>query len=122
MSLKFINQSVKRVNPLRPRVEMVPDNRLIIRGSMSQSFDHHACIHDFSVCNLIMSVQPPYLEKYPKFYKSSTFVALKRFVRSDAFEYIIIGMLLVNLVAVIIETTVSLRYSSSDSLSCAGLF
>lgn len=69
-----------------------------------------------------MSLQPPYLEKYPKFYKSSTFVAVKRFVTSDAFEYIIIGMLLVNLVAVIIETTVSLPCSSSDSLSCVGLF
>ena len=122
MSQKIVGQSVKRVNPFRPRVDVVPDYRLIKKGSISQSFDHTACIHDFSVCTLIMYVQPPYLEKYPKFYKSSPFVALKRFVRSDAFEYIVIGMLLVNLVAVIIETTVSLCYSSSDSLPCACLF
>lgn len=57
-------------------------------------------------------LQPAYLEKFPRLYHSQKFEALKRFVRSDLFEKIVIGMLLVNLVAVIIETTVSCTIKS----------
>lgn len=59
-------------------------------------------------------LQPAYLEKFPRLYHSQKFEALKRFVRSDLFEKIVIGMLLVNLVAVIIETTLDIQNSTSQ--------
>jgi hypothetical protein len=51
-------------------------------------------------------VQPSWFEQYPAFYDSDTLNAVKKFVRSHTFEKIVIGMLLINAVAVFIETTV----------------
>ena len=42
MSLIIGNQSVKKVDRFCPRVDVVPDYRLITRGSMSQSFNQFA--------------------------------------------------------------------------------
>jgi len=55
---------------------------------------------------LYTCLQPSYLEKYPSFYHSPQFERLKSFVRSHLFEYIVVFVLLMNLIAVIIETTV----------------
>lgn len=60
--------------------------------------------------------QPAYLERFPRLYHSKKFEAVKRFVRGDIFERIIIGMLLVNLVAVIIETALDIQNSSSQKI------
>jgi two pore calcium channel protein len=59
-------------------------------------------------------LQPAYLERFPRFYHSKKFEAVKKFVRSDLFEKIVIGMLLVNLVAVIIESTLDIENSSNQ--------
>ena len=56
MSLIIVGRSMKRVDPFCPSVDVVPNYMLIIVGYMSQSFDHFACIHKFSVCNLILFV------------------------------------------------------------------
>lgn len=61
-----------------------------------------------------MYVAAAYVEKFPRIFNSKQFQGVKRFVRSDLFENIVIGMLLVNLVAVIIETTVSQQTLSLD--------
>jgi len=55
---------------------------------------------------LYTCLQPSYLEKYPSFYRSPKCERLKSFVRSRQFEYIVVFVLLMNLIAVIIETTV----------------
>lgn len=55
---------------------------------------------------LFSSLQPSYLEKYPSFYHSPQCERLKSFIRSRLFEYIVVFVLLVNLIAVVIETTV----------------
>ena len=51
-------------------------------------------------------LQLPIFEACPNFYHSAASEKLRDFVRGDTFEYIIVSVLLVNLVAVIIETTV----------------
>lgn len=51
-------------------------------------------------------LQPSWFEKYPSFYHSPACEKLKAFVRSSIFENVIGFILILNLVAVIIETTV----------------
>ena len=65
---------------------------------------------------LLLMSQPAYLERFPRFYHSKKFEAVKRFVRSDLFEKIVIGMLVINLAAVIIETTLDIQDSSSQGV------
>jgi two pore calcium channel protein len=88
--------------------------------ALDDSGDFKINREEFSdLCNAISlkfdkADEPAYLEKFPRLYHSQKFEALKRFVRSDLFEKIVIGMLLVNLVAVIIETTLDIQNSTSQ--------
>ncbi|KAL3701109.1 hypothetical protein R1sor_019131 [Riccia sorocarpa] len=54
-----------------------------------------------------------WLEAFP-FYKSSSFQSLQKFVRSKHFEYIIYGILGLNLIVVIIETSLGISNHSSQ--------
>ncbi len=74
-----------------------------INTSMLHCLQQHSTLFDLM---LYIFLQPSYLEKYPSFYHSALCERLKSFVRSPLFEYIVIFVLLMNLVAVIIETTV----------------
>ncbi|KAL3701106.1 hypothetical protein R1sor_019128 [Riccia sorocarpa] len=57
---------------------------------------------------------PQWLESFPTIYDSSGYQKLRQFVRSKYFEYIIFGMLGLNLITVIIETTLDIENDSSQ--------
>ncbi|KAG6553595.1 hypothetical protein Mapa_004509 [Marchantia paleacea] len=57
---------------------------------------------------------PQWLESFPRLYHSYTFEKLRHFVRSRFFEYIILGMLCLNLITVIIETTLDIENDKSQ--------
>jgi two pore calcium channel protein len=84
----------------------------LIFTELDQSGDFKVTPEEFAdLCNTIaikFQKEPPpsYLEKYPSFYHSPQCERLKSFVRSHRFEYIVVFVLLMNLIAVIIETTV----------------
>ncbi|BAD73469.1 putative two-pore calcium channel [Oryza sativa Japonica Group] len=94
----------------------------LIFAELDQSGDFKVTSEEFAtLCNTIaikFQKEPPpsYLEKYPSFYHSALCEWLKSFVRSPLFEYIVIFVLLMNLVAVIIETTLDIENSSSQKV------
>uniref|UniRef100_A0A0D3ESG9 Two pore calcium channel protein 1 n=1 Tax=Oryza barthii TaxID=65489 RepID=A0A0D3ESG9_9ORYZ len=94
----------------------------LIFAELDQSGDFKVTSEEFAtLCNTIaikFQKEPPpsYLEKYPSFYHSALCERLKSFVRSPLFEYIVIFVLLMNLVAVIIETTLDIENSSSQKV------
>nr|XP_009766841.1 PREDICTED: two pore calcium channel protein 1A-like isoform X6 [Nicotiana sylvestris] len=53
-------------------------------------------------------------EKCPNIYHSPASKKLRHFIRSPTFEYIIVFILLVNLVAVIVETTLDVQNNSAQ--------
>uniref|UniRef100_A0A0D9V442 EF-hand domain-containing protein n=1 Tax=Leersia perrieri TaxID=77586 RepID=A0A0D9V442_9ORYZ len=93
----------------------------LIFAELDQSGDFKVTSEEFAtLCNTIairFQKEPPpsYLEKYP-FYHSTLCERLKSFVRGKQFEYIVIFVLLMNLVAVIIETTLDIQNSSSQKV------
>lgn len=60
--------------------------------------------------------EPSWFERFPSCYDSSFSTKLKEFVKSKKFEYGIFGMLLLNLVAVVIETTLDLENNSGQDV------
>jgi len=91
----------------------------LIFTELDRSGDFKVTPEEFAdLCNTIaikFQKEPPpsYLEKFP-FYHSPLCETLKSFVRSRLFDYIIICVLLMNLGAVIIETTLDIENSSSQ--------
>ena len=61
---------------------------------------------DIDSSNIVL--QPSCLERFPNLYNSIYSSSFKKFIRGKKFEYLVLGMLLLNLVAVVIETTVSI--------------
>lgn len=57
---------------------------------------------------------PSYLEKFPSCYNSNFSTKVKEVVKSKMFEYVIFGMLLLNLIIVVIETTLDLENNSGQ--------
>ena len=55
-------------------------------------------------------MQPSLFEKFPRIYHSPISEKLKAFVRSYKFGYIISTILIINLLAVVVETTVRLTF------------
>ncbi|CAM0882104.1 unnamed protein product [Alopecurus aequalis] len=92
-----------------------------IFSELDRSGDFKVTPEEFAdLCNTIaikFQKEPPpsYLEKFP-FYHSPLCETLKSFVRSRLFDYIIVFVLLINLVAVIIETTLDIENSSSQEV------
>ncbi|KAL9669662.1 hypothetical protein QQ045_007209 [Rhodiola kirilowii] len=69
-------------------------------------------------CSIIHNsqLQPSWFEKYPYIYDSPSSKKLKSFIRGPTFGYIIAFILLLNLVAVIIETTLDIENSTAQSV------
>ncbi|XP_009357873.2 two pore calcium channel protein 1 isoform X1 [Pyrus x bretschneideri] len=75
----------------------------------------------FDLCNAIAlrfqkEDSPSLLEKFPSIYHSLFSEKLKAFVRSPKFGYIISFMLIVNLAAVIVETTLDIENSTAQEV------
>ncbi|MCO5597029.1 hypothetical protein L7F22_051102 [Adiantum nelumboides] len=60
--------------------------------------------------------EPSWFERFPRVYNSNLSIKLKEFVKSKKFEYIIFAMLLLNLVAVVIETTLDLENNTGQEV------
>ncbi|KAJ1284774.1 hypothetical protein BS78_03G230800 [Paspalum vaginatum] len=94
----------------------------LIFAELDRSGDFKVTSEEFAdLCNTIaikFQKEPPpsYLEKYPSFYHSPQCERLKSFVQSRLFEYVVVFVLLVNLIAVIIETTLDIENSSSQKV------
>ncbi|WVZ69278.1 hypothetical protein U9M48_018091 [Paspalum notatum var. saurae] len=94
----------------------------LIFAELDRSGDFKVTSEEFAdLCNTIaikFQKEPPpsYLEKFPSFYHSPQCERLKSFVRSRLFEYVVVFVLLVNLIAVIIETTLDIENSSSQKV------
>lgn len=59
-------------------------------------------------------VELSWLERCPNFYHSAPCTCIKNFVKSKAFDYIVIFMLLLNLITVIIESTLDVENNSDQ--------
>uniref|UniRef100_A0A0D6R419 EF-hand domain-containing protein n=1 Tax=Araucaria cunninghamii TaxID=56994 RepID=A0A0D6R419_ARACU len=57
---------------------------------------------------------PSWLESYPYYYHSAPCTCVREFVKSKTFDYIIIFMLLLNLITVVIETTLDIQNNSAQ--------
>ncbi|CAL5336754.1 unnamed protein product [Camellia sinensis] len=101
----------------------------ISREDFELIFDELDDSHDFKInldefadlCNAIgLRFQKedslPWFEKFPTIYNSSLSKKLKTFARSPMFEYIVAFVLIMNLVAVIIETTLDIENSSAQKV------
>lgn len=92
----------------------------LIFDELDDSHDFKINFQEFTdICNAIaLKFQKedslPWLMKYP-FYRATFSEKLKTFVRDPKFEYVVIFVLMLNLVAVVIETTLDIQDSSGQN-------
>ncbi|XP_020702089.1 two pore calcium channel protein 1 isoform X1 [Dendrobium catenatum] len=94
----------------------------LIFDELDHSGDFKINLEEFTdLCNAIAlrfqkEATPSCFENYPSFYHSPQCEKLKAFVRSSTFGYIIAFVLVLNLIAVIIETTLDIENSSAQQI------
>ncbi|KAF3334837.1 two pore calcium channel protein 1 [Carex littledalei] len=94
----------------------------LIFDELDRSGDFKINLEEFAdLCNAIAlkfqkEPAPSFLERYPAFYHSSPSEKLKSFVRSRYFEYGVALVLILNLIAVVIETTLDIKNSSGQKV------
>lgn len=94
----------------------------IIFNELDDSGDFKINMNEFTeLCNAIAlrfekEPSPSWFEGCPTFYHSYFSEKLKAFVRSDTFGYIVAFVLVINLVAVIIETTLDIENNSGQKI------
>ncbi|XP_021899922.1 two pore calcium channel protein 1 [Carica papaya] len=94
----------------------------LIFDELDDSHDFKINMNEFAdLCNAIAlrfqkEDSPPWFEKYPMFYHSPFSKRLKEFVRSPKFGYIISFILILNLITVIIETTLDIQNNSGQKV------
>lgn len=91
-------------------------------NELDASGDFRINLEEFTdLCNAIAlkfqkEATPSWFEKFPSFYHSLPCEKLKAFVRSPTFEYVVVFLLVLNLVAVVIETTLDIENSSAQKM------
>ncbi|KAG1367886.1 two pore calcium channel protein 1 [Cocos nucifera] len=94
----------------------------LIFSELDHSGDFKINLEEFTdLCNAIAlrfqkEPSPSWFENYPSFYHSPLCKNLKAFVRSPMFGYIIVFVLVLNLVAVVIETMLDIENSSAQKI------
>ncbi|XP_024390296.1 two pore calcium channel protein 1 [Physcomitrium patens] len=112
----------KELNKYRSLPKIADDDMEAVFCALDDSGDFRIDRVEFNdLCNAISlkfdkADEPSWFEYYPAFYNSAALNAIKAFVRSQTFDKIVIGFLLINAVAVIIETTLDIEESSSQAL------
>ncbi|XP_068664764.1 two pore calcium channel protein 1A-like [Aristolochia californica] len=92
----------------------------VIFTELDDSGDFKINLDEFSdLCNAIAlrfekEAVPSWFEAYPSFYHSPSCEKFKAFIKSPLFGYIIASILVLNLVAVIIETTLDIQNNSAQ--------
>nr|XP_010924550.1 two pore calcium channel protein 1 isoform X1 [Elaeis guineensis]XP_019706790.1 two pore calcium channel protein 1 isoform X1 [Elaeis guineensis]XP_019706791.1 two pore calcium channel protein 1 isoform X1 [Elaeis guineensis]XP_019706792.1 two pore calcium channel protein 1 isoform X1 [Elaeis guineensis]XP_019706793.1 two pore calcium channel protein 1 isoform X1 [Elaeis guineensis]XP_029121059.1 two pore calcium channel protein 1 isoform X1 [Elaeis guineensis] len=94
----------------------------LIFSELDDSGDFKINLEEFTdLCNAIAlrfqkEPSPSWFENCPSFYHSPLCKNLKAFVRSPMFGYVIVFILVLNLVAVVIETTLDIENSSAQKI------
>ncbi|KAG9448094.1 hypothetical protein H6P81_014222 [Aristolochia fimbriata] len=92
----------------------------VIFAELDDSGDFKINLDEFAdLCNAIAlkfekEAVPSWFESYPSFYHSPSCERFKAFIKSPWFGYIIAAVLVLNLVAVIIETTLDIQNNSGQ--------
>ncbi|KAJ8532104.1 hypothetical protein K7X08_012027 [Anisodus acutangulus] len=111
----------KELNKYRTIPEIPRDDFELIFNELDDNGDFKIDLDEFAdLCTAIAlkfekEDSLPIFEAYPSFYHSPASVKLRDFVRGVMFEYIIVVILLVNLVAVIVETTLDMQNNSAQT-------
>lgn len=117
------NQSIRlfeELNNYRTLPKISRGDFELIFDALDDSGDFKINLDEFSdLCNAIAlrfqkEESEPIFEKCPTIYHSSVSEKLKDFVRSPSFVYVVALVLIMNLVAVVIETTLDIANSSGQ--------
>lgn len=112
----------KALNKYRTLPKIEEENFETIFFVMDDSGDFKINLEEFEdLCENISlkfpkMPKPSWFERFPSCYNSSFSTKLKEVVKSKKFEYLIFGMLLLNLMAVVIETTLDLQNNSDQAV------
>ncbi|CAM8884818.1 unnamed protein product [Rhodiola kirilowii] len=115
-------QLFEELNKYRTLPNITKEEFELIFDELDDSHDFKINLDEFAdLCNAISlrfqkEETPPWLENYPQFYHSPLSKMLKDFVRGRTFGYIITFFLLLNSVAVVIETTLDIENNTSQKL------
>ncbi|KAK4342344.1 hypothetical protein RND71_038160 [Anisodus tanguticus] len=111
----------KELNKYRTIPEIPRDDFELIFNELDDNGDFKIDLDEFAdLCTAIAlkfekEDSLPIFEAYPSFYHSPASEKLRDFVRGVMFEYIIVFILLVNLGAVIVETTLDMQNNSAQT-------
>ncbi|KAK4749796.1 hypothetical protein SAY87_027245 [Trapa incisa] len=112
----------EELNKYRTLPNISRDDFELIFDELDDSHDFKINLEEFSdLCNAIAlrfqkEETPSLFDKFPRVYNSSASKKLKDFIRSPKFGYAISFVLILNLVAVIIETTLDIENSSAQKV------
>ncbi|KAL5715510.1 mitochondrial thiamine pyrophosphate transporter [Ranunculus cassubicifolius] len=93
----------------------------LLFDELDSTDDFKICLEEFNdLCSAIAlrfekEVSPSMFEYYPSFYHARSIENFKDFVTGPKFGYIVAAMLMLNLVAVVIETTLDIEDSTGQS-------
>lgn len=110
----------EELNKYRSLPKISREDFELIFNELDDSGDFKINLEEFTdLCNAIAlrfqkEASPSWFERYPSFYHSPHCKRLKAFVRSSTFGYIIAFVLILNFVAVVIETTLDIQNSSAQ--------
>ncbi|KAA8524388.1 hypothetical protein F0562_010820 [Nyssa sinensis] len=110
----------EELNKYRTLPKISREDFELIFEELDDSHDFKINLDEFAdLCNAIAlqfqkEDSKPWFEKYPTVYHSALAEKLKAFVRSPKFEYIIVFILIMNLVAIIIETALDIQNNSAQ--------
>ncbi|XP_034210282.1 two pore calcium channel protein 1 isoform X2 [Prunus dulcis] len=113
-------QLFEELNKYRTLPKISREEFELIFNELDASGDFQINLEEFTdLCNAIglrfpKEDTPSLFEKFPSFYHSLLSEKLKAFVRSPKFGYIISFILIVNLVAVIVETTLDIENNTGQ--------
>ncbi|KAI5338962.1 hypothetical protein L3X38_018234 [Prunus dulcis] len=113
-------QLFEELNKYRTLPKISKEEFGLIFDELDASGDFQINLEEFTdLCNAIglrfpKEDTPSFFEKFPSFYHSLLSEKLKAFVRSPKFGYIISFILIVNLVAVIVETTLDIENNTGQ--------
>lgn len=112
----------EELNRYRTLPDISRDDFELIFAELDDSNDFKINLDEFyDLCNVIAlrfqkEDSVPWLEKFPTFYNSLLSRKLKGFVRSKTFEYVVEFLLILNIVTVIIETTLDVQDNSGQKV------
>ncbi|XP_050380607.1 two pore calcium channel protein 1B [Argentina anserina] len=115
-------QLFEELNKYRTLPDISREEFELIFGELDDSGDFKINVQEFTdLCNAIAlrfkkEDTPSLFEKFPSFYHSPISEKLKAFIRSPKFGYIISSILIINLFAVIVETTLDIEDNSGQKV------